>query len=80
MYANCSLLEKLLKYYIQQKEFIVVIFMISISVEKTKKYCSSENTSATEMALFFQRLYLASSSAFNFKLSSWLNIFIRQIF
>ena len=54
MYANCSLLEKLLKYYIQQKEFIVVIFMISISVEKTKKYCSSENTSATEMALFFK--------------------------
>ena len=28
--------------------------MISISIEKSKKYCSSENTSATEMALFFK--------------------------
>lgn len=54
--------------------------MISISIEKSKKYCSSENTSAHEMALFFKDciLLLVLLLILNY-LACWLS-FILQIF
>lgn len=54
--------------------------MISIPKEKRKKNYSPESLLVTAMTLIFQRLYLASSSAFNFKLPSLLNMFILQSF